>query len=135
MTGMNSEGVAERSVAPSFVFFGARWCDPTVPMRTIFDELMREFHRCGLGVRGVVADIDEVESVLRDLSDEAEAGRPRAESSLDAVLTAKLIESIDYLPMIVLVGEDGEIARFAGMQPKLRIRDAVFGALGVNFGA
>ena len=89
------------------------------------------------GVRGVVLDVDEVDAVLASRADDAASGRPPDPAfELDPLISPDFAETIDFVPMIVLMREGNrptegeELARFAGQLPKLHIRDRILGALG-----
>ena len=158
----------------ALVFATARWCEPAVPMRVIFDEVVRDLERrvvgahrrVGLladgnlplndvsppagsdslltsafsriaGVRGVVLDVDEVDAVLASRADDAASGRPPDPAfELDPLFSRAFAETIDFVPMIVLMREGNrstageELVRFAGQLPKLHIRDRILEALG-----
>lgn len=158
----------------ALVFATARWCEPAVPMRVIFNEVVRDLERRVVearrrvalpvgenlpaseasppagsdsllasafsriaGVRGVVLDVDEVDAVLASRADDAASGRPPDPAfELDPLISPAFAETIDFVPMIVLIREGNrstegeELARFAGQLPKLRIRDRILEALG-----
>ena len=157
----------------ALVFATARWCEPAVPMRVIFNEVVRDLERrvveahrrVGLladgnlplndvsppagsdslltsafsriaGVRGVVLDVDEVDAVLASRADDAASGRPPDPAfELDPLFSRAFAETIDFVPMIVLMREGNrstageELVRFAGQLPKLHIRDRILEAL------
>ena len=157
----------------ALVFATARWCEPAVPMRVIFNEVVRDLERrvveahrrVGLladgnlpaseasppagsnsllasafsrvaGVRGVVLDVDEVDAVLASRADDAASGRPPDPAfELDPLISPAFAETIDFVPMIVLIREENrstageELVRFAGQLPKLHIRDRILEAL------
>ena len=165
---------AEGQPRYALVFATARWCEPAVPMRAIFDELVRDLERRVVearrsvasltngnlpvsnasppagsdslltsvfshiaGVRGVILDVDEVDAVLASRADDAASGRPPDPAfELDPLISPAFAETIDFVPMIVLIREGNrptegeELARFAGQLPKLRIRDRILEALG-----
>ena len=156
------------------VFATARWCEPAVPMRVIFNEVVRDLERRVVearrrvalpvgenlpaseasppagsdsllasafsriaGVRGVVLDVDEVDAVLASRADDAASGRPPDPAfELDPLISPAFAETIDFVPMIVLIREGNrstegeELVRFAGQLPKLHIRDRILEALG-----
>lgn len=89
------------------------------------------------GVRGVVLDVDEVDAVLASKADDAASGRaPDPAFELDPLISPAFAETIDFVPMIILIREGNrptegeELARFAGQLPKLRIRERILEALG-----
>ena len=157
----------------ALVFATARWCEPAVPMRVIFNEVVRDLQRRVVearrvalpvgenlpaseasppagsdsllasafsriaGVRGVVLDVDEVDAVLASKADDAASGRPPDPAfELDPLISPAFAETIDFVPMIVLIREGNrstegeELVRFAGQLPKLHIRDRILEALG-----
>ena len=158
----------------ALVFATARWCEPAVPMRVIFNEVVRDLERRVVearrrvallvgenspaseasppagsdsllasafsriaGVRGVVLDVDEVDAVLASRADDAASGRPPDPAfELDPLISPAFAETIDFVPMIVLIREGNrptegeELARFAGQLPKLCIRERILEALG-----
>lgn len=126
----------------ALVFATARWCEPAVPMRVIFDELVRDLERRVVearrialpvgenspaseaslptgsnslltsafsriaGVRGVILDVDEVDAVLASRADDAASGRPPDPAfELDPLISPAFAETIDFVPMIVLMRE------------------------------
>ena len=126
----------------ALVFATARWCEPAVPMRAIFDELVRDLERRVVearrialpvgenspaseasppagsnslltsafsriaGVRGVILDVDEVDAVFASRADDAASGRPPDPAfELDPLISPAFAETIDFVPMIVLVRE------------------------------
>lgn len=126
----------------ALVFATARWCEPAVPMRAIFDELVRDLERRVVearrialpvgenspaseaspptgsdslltsafsriaGVRGVVLDVDEVDAVFASGADDAASGRPPDPAfELDPLISPAFAETIDFVPMIVLMRE------------------------------
>lgn len=126
----------------ALVFATARWCEPAVPMRVIFDELVRDLERRVVearrialpvgenspasepspptgsdslltsafsriaGVRGVVLDVDEVDAVFASRADDAASGRPPDPAfELDPLISPAFAETIDFVPMIVLMRE------------------------------
>ncbi|MDO4887680.1 MAG: hypothetical protein Q3979_03095 [Actinomycetaceae bacterium] len=48
---------------------------------------------------------------------------------LDPAVTRELLESVDFVPMLIVLRDGGEIARFTGQLPKLRIRSGLLDAL------
>ena len=157
----------------ALVFATARWCEPAVPMRVIFNEVVRDLERRVVearrvalpvgenlpaseasppagsdslltsafsriaGVRGVVLDVDEVDAVLASRADDAASGRPPDPAfELDPLFSRAFAETIDFVPMIILIREGNrptegeELARFAGQLPKLHIRERILEALG-----
>ena len=158
----------------ALVFATARWCEPAVPMRVIYNEVVRDLERRVVearrrvalpvgenlpaneasppagsnsllasafsriaGVRGVVLDVDEVDAVLASKADDAASGRaPDPAFELDPLISPAFAETIDFVPMIILIREGNrptegeELARFAGQLPKLRIRERILEALG-----
>ena len=109
----------------TLVFFTAQWCAPAVPMLTIFEETIRDLTRLhpGLELTGVVVDLDEEEA-----NQQLNAAPP--------IVSAELLESIDFVPMMVLLEGDAlggrEVARLVGQLPKLVIRRQLVAALGVE---
>lgn len=126
----------------ALVFATARWCEPAIPMRAIFDELVRDLERRVVearrialpvgenspaseaspptgsdslltsafsriaGVRGVVLDVDEVDAVFASRADDAASGRPPDPAfELDPLISPAFAETIDFVPMIVLMRE------------------------------
>ena len=126
----------------ALVFATARWCEPAVPMRAIFDELVRDLERRVVearrialpvcenspaseaspptgsnslltsafsriaGVRGVILDVDEVDAVFASRADDAASGRPPDPAfELDPLISPAFAETIDFVPMIVLMRE------------------------------
>lgn len=126
----------------ALVFATARWCEPAIPMRAIFDELVRDLERRVVearrialpvgenspaseaspptgsdslltsafsriaGVRGVVLDVDEVDAVFASRADDAASGRPPDPAfELDPLISPAFAETIDFIPMIVLMRE------------------------------
>ena len=108
----------------TLIFFTAQWCAPAVPMVTIFEETIRDLTRLlpGLELTGVVVDLDEEET-----NQQLNAAPP--------TVSADLLESIDFVPMIVLVEGDAlrgrEVTRLVGQLPKLVIRHQIVAALGL----
>lgn len=134
---------AEGQPRYALVFATARWCEPAVPMRAIFDELVRDLERRVVearrsvasltngnlpvsnasppagsdslltsvfshiaGVRGVILDVDEVDAVFASRADDAASGRPPDPAfELDPLISPAFAETIDFVPMIVLVRE------------------------------
>lgn len=165
MKSTGEEAVMEIQQNYALVFVTARWCEPAVPMRIIFDELVQDLerrivkdrHRGGevssisnihhvsstpdasgtwnisdacetfnmgdalvrsnppnfadlsyfpnvTAIRGIIVDIDEVEAILASRADDAAFGRlcdPALE--LDPLLTPAFVESIDFIPTIILM--------------------------------
>lgn len=127
----------------ALVFATARWCEPAVPMRAIFDELVRDLERRVVearrsvasltngnlpvsnasppagsdslltsafsriaGVRGIILDVDEVDAVFASRADDAASGRPPDPAfELDPLISPAFAETIDFVPMIVLMRE------------------------------
>ena len=117
----------------ALVFATARWCKPAVPMRVIFNEVVRDLERRVVEARRV----DEVDAVLDSRADDAASGRPPDPAfELDPLISPAFAETIDFVPMIVLIREGNrptegeELARFAGQLPKLHIRERILEALG-----
>ena len=133
---------AEGQPRYALVFATARWCEPAVPMRAIFDELVRDLERRVVearrialpvgenspaseaspptgsnslltsafsriaGVRGVILDVDEVDAVFASRADDAASGRPPDPAfELDPLISPAFAETIDFVPMIVLMRE------------------------------
>ncbi|MCF2707189.1 hypothetical protein I6E29_07925 [Arcanobacterium haemolyticum] len=117
----------------SLIFVTARWCDPAVPMRVIFDETLRDLSRLrpDVPVRGIVVDVD----------DEEQNHLVPAEPPL---ISPELLAEVDFVPMILLVEDDeaeasgvGEVlsrgstvngpvlVRLVGQLPKLVIRQKI----------
>ena len=109
----------------TLVFFTAQWCAPAVPMITIFEETIRDLTRLHpeLELTGVVVDLDEEET-----NQQLNAAPP--------TVSAELLESIDFVPIMVLLEGDAlsgrEVTRLVGQQPKLVIRHQLVAALGVE---
>ena len=58
------------------------------------------------GVRGVVLDVDEVDAVFASRADDAASGRPPDPAfELDPLISPAFAETIDFVPMIVLMRE------------------------------
>ena len=151
----------------ALVFATARWCEPAVPMRVIFNEVVRDLERRVVEARRVALPVgenlpaseasppagsdsllasafsriagvrDEVDAVLASRADDAASGRPPDPVfELDPLISPAFAETIDFVPMIVLIREGNrptegeELVRFAGQLPKLRIRDRILEALG-----
>lgn len=126
----------------ALVFATARWCEPAVPMRAIFDELVRDLERRVVearrialpvgenspaseaspptgsdslltsafsriaGVRGIILDVDEIDAVFASRADDAASGRPPDPAfELDPLISPAFAETIDFVPMIVLMRE------------------------------
>lgn len=98
---MSEKLMSDRSYA--LVFFTARWCDPAVPMRGIFDEVLRDLARLrpNVPVRGIVVDVD----------DEEQNHLAPIEPPL---VSSELLAEADFVPMILLVGEEATQASGAG---------------------
>lgn len=97
------------------VLYSARWCDPGIPMTTIFDEVVRDLGAATKGsFSGFVVDVDDEE-------DDHINARPGTHVSADA------LASVDFVPMIVLYrGEPSstnEVTRLTGQLPKLVVRE------------
>ena len=109
----------------TLIFFTAPWCAPAIPMSTIFEETIRDLTRRypQLELTGAVVDLEEEET-----NQQLNAGPP--------TVSADLLESVDFVPMIVLVEGDAlgghEITRLVGQLPKLVIRHQLATALGLN---
>lgn len=109
----------------TLLFFTAQWCAPAVPMLTIFEETIRDLTRLhpGLELTGVVVDLEEEET-----NQQVNAAPP--------AVSAELLESIDFVPMMVLLEGDAlggrEVARLVGQLPKLVIRRQLVAAFEVG---
>lgn len=58
------------------------------------------------GVRGVVLDVDEVDAVFASRADDTASGRPPDPAfELDPLISPAFAETIDFVPMIVLMRE------------------------------
>ncbi len=109
----------------TLVFFTVPWCAPAVPMITIFEETIRDLTRLhpGLELTGVVVDLDEEET-----NQQLNAAPP--------TVSADLLQSIDFVPMLVLIEGDAlsgrEVTRLVGQLPKLVIRHQLVSVLGLE---
>lgn len=123
-----------RRPAYVLVFVSARWCQISAPMRVIAGEILRDLAGRDFAIRGLEIDIDEAEAALADQAFDrlrptggSSADRPphglfdrpasatsgshqAVSASLDPVVTAGFVDSIDFIPMLVLLREGGRTA-------------------------
>ena len=123
-----------RRPAYVLVFVSARWCQISAPMRVIAGEILRDLAGRDFAIRGLEIDIDEAEAALADQAFDrlrptggspadrpphglfdrpasATSGSHQAVSAgLDPVVTAGFVDSIDFIPMLVLLREGGRTA-------------------------
>ena len=120
-----------RRPAYVLVFVSARWCQISAPMRVIAGEILRDLAGRDFAIRGLEVDIDEAEAALADQAFDrlrptggSSADRPphglfdrpasatsgshqAVSAGLDPVVTAGFVDSIDFIPMLVLLREGG----------------------------
>ncbi len=120
-----------RRPAYVLVFVSARWCQISAPMRVIAGEILRDLAGRDFAIRGLEIDIDEAEAALADQAFDrlrptggSSADRPphglfdrpasatsgshqAVSAGLDPVVTAGFVDSIDFIPMLVLLREGG----------------------------
>ena len=123
-----------RRPAYVLVFVSARWCQISAPMRVIAGEILRDLAGRDFAIRGLEIDIDEAEAALADQAFDrlrptggSSADRPphglfdrpasatsgshqAVSAGLDPVVTAGFVDSIDFIPMLVLLREGGRTA-------------------------
>lgn len=123
-----------RRPAYVLVFVSARWCQISAPMRVIAGEILRDLAGRDFAIRGLEIDIDEAEAAFADQAFDrlrptggssadrlphglfdrpasATSGSHQAVSAgLDPVVTAGFVDSIDFIPMLVLLREGGRTA-------------------------
>ena len=120
-----------RRPAYVLVYVSARWCQISAPMRVIAGEILRDLAGRDFAIRGLEIDIDEAEAALADQAFDrlrptggSSADRPphglfdrpasatsgshqAVSAGLDPVVTAGFVDSIDFIPMLVLLREGG----------------------------
>ena len=120
-----------RRPAYVLVFVSASWCQISAPMRVIAGEILRDLAGRDFAIRGLEIDIDEAEAALADQAFDrlrptggSSADRPphglfdrpasatsgshqAVSAGFDPVVTAGFIDSIDFIPMLVLLREGG----------------------------
>ena len=120
-----------RRPAYVLVFVSARWCQISAPMRVIAGEILRDLAGRDFAIRGLEVDIDEAEAAFADQAFDrlrptggSSADRPphglfdrpasatsgshqAVSAGLDPVVTAGFVDSIDFIPMLVLLREGG----------------------------
>ena len=123
-----------RRPAYVLVFVSARWCQISAPMRVIAGEILRDLAGRDFAIRGLEVDIDEAEAAFADQAFDrlrptggSSADRPphglfdrpasatsgshqAVSAGLDPVVTAGFVDSIDFIPMLVLLREGGRTA-------------------------
>lgn len=97
----------------TLVFVTAQWCDPGTAMVPIFEETIRDFARLhtDLTLEGIVIDIDDEET--------------NQQLGLPLQVSGDILDSINYVPSLILLHGSRELLRLVGQLPKLVIRERV----------